>query len=194
MVGAVSIIYLPAMKADMMDYQQYKTGDRLEGFIEQGGILMGSIVALATGYFMPLVFRTYGLTNNYDDLYNADFRTPLVRIVIIYAIFGTLLSIIPFLFYDLSEEKRKNMITALKIRAVFADFEHENFDNSKLCETLELVYEAEKVLKEYENYSTKQEKEKYLSAKIVCDEVEKLKAENVDKWNRITEQYRILKA
>ena len=132
MVGAVSIIYLPAMKADMMDYQQYKTGDRLEGFIEQGGILIGSILGLATGYFMPLVFRTYGLTNNYNDLYNEAFRTPLVRVAIICAIFGTILSIIPFLFYDLSEEKRKNMINALKIRAMFADFEHEDFDTSVL--------------------------------------------------------------
>ncbi len=194
MVGAVSIIYLPAMKADMMDYQQYKTGDRLEGFIDQSGVLIGSIVALATGYVFPLIFKAYGFTNNYDDLYMADFRNPLVRIVIICAIVGTILSIIPFLFYDLSEEKRKNMITALKIRAMFADFDREDFDNSKLCENLELVYKAEKVLKEYEHYSTKQEKEKYLSAKIVCDEVEKLKAENTAKWNRITGQYRMLKA
>ena len=193
MVGAVSIIYLPAMKADMMDYQQYKTGDRLEGFIEQGGILIGSILGLATGYFMPLVFRTYGLTNNYDDLYNADFRTPLVRVVIICAIFGTILSIIPFLFYDLSEEKRKNMINALKIRAMFADFEHEDFDTSVLS-NLELVYEARKALKEYENYQTKAEKEKYLGAKILCDEVEKLKTEDFNKWNRIEEKYKMLKA
>lgn len=192
MVGAVSIIYLPAMKADMMDYQQYKTGDRLEGFIEQGGILIGSILGLATGYFMPLVFRTYGLTNNYDDLYNEAFRTPLVRVAIICAIFGTILSIIPFLFYDLSEEKRKNMISALKIRALFSDFEHEDFDESNLND-LELVYEAEKMLNEYKDYQTKQEKEKYLGAKIVCDEVEKLKAENIIKWNEIEEQYQALK-
>lgn len=193
MVGAVSIIYLPAMKADMMDYQQYKTGDRLEGFIEQGGILIGSVVTLVTGYFLPIVFRNYGLTNNYDDLYNEAFRTPLVRAVIIYAIFGTILSIIPFLFYDLTEEKRKSMINSLKIRAMFADFESEDFDESKLSD-LELVYEAEKVLNEYEDYQTKQEKEKYICAKILCDEVVKLKAENIDKWNRIEDQYKSIKA
>ncbi len=189
MVGAVSIIYLPAMKADMMDYQQYKTGDRLEGFIEQGGILIGSIVALVTGYFMPIVFKTYGLTNNYDDLYNEAFRTPLVRVAIICAIFGTILSIIPFLFYDLSEEKRKNMITALKIRAMFADFDNDDFDSSTVQENLQLVDDAEKICKELAGYTTKQDKEKYLGAKIVCDEVEKLKTENFAKWNRITELY-----
>ncbi len=189
MVGAVSIIYLPAMKADMMDYQQYKTGDRLEGFIEQSGVLIGSIVALATGYVFPLIFKAYGFTNNYDDLYNADFRNPLVKIVIICSIVGTILSIIPFLFYDLTEEKRKNMITALKIRAMFADYGHEDFDDSCVTENLELVFAAEKVYNELANYNTKQEKDKYLGAKIVCDEVEKLKAENIEKWNSIVEQY-----
>ena len=157
MVGAVSIIYLPAMKADMMDYQQYKTGDRLEGFIEQGGLLIGSIVTLATGYVFPLIFKAYGFTNNYDDLYNADFRNPLVRIVIVCAIVGTILSIIPFLFYDLTEEKRKNMITALKLRAMFADFGNEDFDSSCVAENLELVIEAEKIYKELANYKTQQE-------------------------------------
>ncbi len=193
MVGAVSIIYLPAMKADMMDYQQYKTGDRLEGFIEQGGILLGSIVTLATGYFLPIVFKTYGLTNNYDDLYNEAFRTPLVRAVIIYAIFGTILSIIPFLFYDLTEEKRKNMITALKLRAIFSDFDREDFDNSNLVEVFNLVCEAEANLEKYAKYETKQEKEKYMCAKIVCDEIEKLKAEDINKWNKIIEEYKAIK-
>ena len=189
MVGAVSIIYLPAMKADMMDYQQYKTGDRLEGFIEQSGVLIGSIVALATGYVFPLIFKAYGFTNNYDDLYNADFRNPLVKIVIICSIVGTILSIIPFLFYDLTEEKRKNMINALKVRAMFADYGYEDFDDSCVVENLELVFTAEKVYNELANYKTKQEKDKYLGAKIVCDEVEKLKAENIEKWNSIVDRY-----
>ena len=188
MVGAVAIIYLPAMKADMMDYQQYKTGDRLEGFIDQSGILLGSIIALATGYVFPIIFKTYGFTNNYDDLYNAEFRNPLVKTVIICAIVGTILSIIPFLFYDLSEEKRKNMIKALKIRAIFADFDHEGF-NAETLVNIEYVYEAQKTLEEYKNYKTQSEKEKYFGAKIVCDEVEKLKAEDLAKWNKITEQY-----
>lgn len=193
MVGAVSIIYLPAMKADMMDYQQYKTGDRLEGFIDQSGVLIGSILTLITGYAFPLIFRAYGFTNNYDDLFNSDFRNPLVRIVIICSIIGTILSIIPFLFYDLSEEKRKNMINTLKIRAMFSDFANEDFDNAVLVNTVEIIYEAQKDLKVYENYKTKAEKEKYMGAKIVCDEIEKFKAENYLKWNAIEDKYNLLK-
>ena len=31
-VNAVQVVTLPAMTAQMYDYQQYKTGERLEGF------------------------------------------------------------------------------------------------------------------------------------------------------------------
>ena len=39
----------------------------------------------------------------------------------------------------------------------------------------------------------KAEKEKYLGAKIVCDEVKKLKAQNFIKWDEIERQYETLK-
>ena len=194
MASALAIIFLPAMKADMMDYQQYKTGDRLDGFIEQGGVLIGSLLGLVTGYAFPLIFGIYGFTNNYDDLFNESFRNPLVRIVIICSIIGTVLSIIPFLFYDLTENKRRNMITALKLRAIFSDFDHEDFDNANIVEVFDLVCEAEVNLKKYAGYQTKQEKEYYICAKIICDEVEKLKSESIEKWNRISEEYQTIKA
>lgn len=185
MSAAISIIYIPAMKADMMDYQQYKTGDRLEGFIDQGGVLLGSIVTLVTGYAFPLIFKSYGFTNNYDDLFNADFRNPLVRIVIICSVIGTVLSIIPFLFYDLSEEKRKNMISALKVRAMFEDFGKEDFDSSVVTENLKLIEQAEETVELYENYDTKREKELYRGAKLLLDEVTALKNKDSEKWNQI---------
>lgn len=187
MSAAISIIYIPAMKADMMDYQQYKTGDRLEGFIDQGGVLLGSIVTLVTGYAFPLIFKSYGFTNNYDDLFNADFRNPLVRIVIICSVIGTVLSIIPFLFYDLSEEKRKNMISALKVRAMFEDFGKEDFDSSVVTENLKLIEQAEETVELYENYDTKREKELYHGAKLLLDEVTALKNKDSEKWNQILE-------
>ena len=81
------------------------------------------------------------------------------------------------------------MITALKVRAMFADYGHEDFDDSCVSENLDLIFEAEKVYNEFANYNTKQEKDKYLGAKIVCEEVEKLKAENIEKWNSIVNQY-----
>lgn len=186
MFGALSIIYLPAMKADIMDYQQYKTGDRIEGFIEQSGVFVGSIIGLATGYVMPFILRQYGLTNNFQDLYNADFRNPIIKVVIICSFIGTLLSIIPFFFYDLSEDKRSNMIRALKIRALFSDYESGKSEDSKLIDAVKEIYD---VIALYENETDEKKKSAY---KIAVDEFEKYKADKPELWQEIEKKYSLL--
>ena len=186
MFGALSIIYLPAMKADMMDYQQYKTGDRLEGFIDQCGVLLGSVITLATGYVMPMILRSYGLTNNYSDLYNAEFRNPLLRIIILCSFVGTLLSLVPFLFYDLTEEKRSNMVKAFKIRALFSDFDEKEIDEKTFTQTVEEIYLVKEL---YEKEKDEKMKAAY---KIAFDEFEKYKNENSALWQRIEEKYQLL--
>lgn len=186
MFGALSIIYLPAMKADMMDYQQYKTGDRLEGFIDQCGVLLGSVITLATGYVMPMILKSYGLTNNYSDLYNAEFRNPLLRIIILCSFVGTLLSLVPFLFYDLTEEKRSNMVRAFKIRALFSDFDEKEIDEKTFSQTVEEIYLVKEL---YEKEKDEKMKAAY---KIAFDEFEKYKNESPALWQRIEEKYQLL--
>ncbi len=183
MFGALSIVYLPAMKADMMDYQQYKTGDRLEGFIEQSSVLLGSIITLGTGYVIPLILEKFGLTDNYDDLFNADFRNPILRVIIFCSFVGTLLSIIPFFFYDLTEDKRSNMVKAFKIRALFSDFDEGGVSDEKLTQT---VNEIRSTL---ELYDSEENEKKKSALKIAVDEFEKYKNENEELWLRIEERY-----
>ena len=186
MFGALSIIYLPAMKADMMDYQQYKTGDRLEGFIDQCGVLLGSVITLATGYAIPMILRNYGLTNNYTDLYNADFRNPLIRVILICSLTGTILSLVPFLFYDLTEEKRSNMVRAFRIRALFSDFDEKEIEEKSFVKTVEEIYFV------IESYETEKDTKMKAAYKIAFDEFEKYRNENPQLWQRIEEKYRLL--
>lgn len=186
MFGALSIIYLPAMKADIMDYQQYKTGDRIEGFIEQSGIFIGSIISLATGYVMPFILKQYNLTNNFQDLYNADFRNPIIKVVIVCSFIGTLLSIIPFFFYDLSEDKRSNMIRALKIRALFSDYESDKIEDDKLIDAVKEIYNV------IELYQSEADGNKKAAYEIAVDEFEKYKNEKPDLWKSIEEKYALL--
>ncbi|MBR3817286.1 MAG: MFS transporter [Clostridia bacterium] len=184
MAGALSLTYLPAIKADVMDYQQYKTNDRLEGFIEQSGTLLGSIVTLGTGYVLPLIFeRVYGLTDNYDDLFDAAFRNPILRVVILFSFVSTLLSVVPFFFYDLTEDKRSNMIRALKIRALFADFEDESITEEGLNETVTDIYEA------VEQYNNETNEKKKKALKIAVDEFEKYKNASPAIWAMIEDRY-----
>ncbi len=175
--GAVSIVYTPAMKADVVDYQQYKTGDRLEGFIEQIGVFIGSILGLGTGYVIPFIIKSYGLENNFSDLYSADFRNPIVKAIIICSAIGTLMSTIPYFFYNLSESKRSNMIKVLKIRALFADYYHGDISNEQLVDTVEEINETLALIKE--NYNEKEADEEEKAARIVYDELHKFEKDDM---------------
>ncbi|MGN0570677.1 MAG: MFS transporter [Candidatus Fimenecus sp.] len=191
MFSALSIIYLPAMKADMMDYQQYKTGDRLEGFMDQIGQMSGNLIGLATGYAIPLILRYYGLTDNYDQLFDADFRNPLVYAIIISSVIGTLLSLFPFLFYDLSEQKRANMIKVLKIRALFADYSHQELSDDALIDTVEAIHEAQAILAKPVAANDKAAQLQYEAAQITVRELQKFESaeyqEKVQKAEQIVE-------
>lgn len=181
--GALSIVYLPAIKADIMDYQQYKTGDRLEGFMEQSGVFVGSIVSVITGYAMPLILKQYGLTNNYSDLYDADFRNPILNVIIICSFIGTVLSIIPYLFYDLTEDKRSNMVKALKIRALFSDFENGEITDESLSDTVKEIHNVKEL------YEKEEDEKKKAAYKIAVDEFKKYKTEKPLLWQSIEEKY-----
>lgn len=165
MFGALSIIHIPAMTADMMDYQQYKTGDRLEGFIGQTGPMLTSVISALTGFAIPVILESRGFTNNYEALYDAEFRNPLVYILLICSLIGTLLSAIPFFFYDLDENKRGNMIKVLKIRAVFEDYINGEFSEEKFLDVVKDVDAAETILAHKQEYKSEDIKGAELTVK-----------------------------
>lgn len=70
------------MNADVLDYQQYKTGERLEGLMSQFVGIIGTFVSMGVTYLIQTIIMQnhYGLVNNYDDLYNVSFREPLSKV------------------------------------------------------------------------------------------------------------------
>ena len=114
-----------AMNADVLDYQQYKTGERLEGLMAQFVTFIGTFIGMGITYLTNTVLmqNTYGLTNNYDYLYKASFREPISKGMILLAIVGYVLSLIPFItMYTLTEEDHEGHIGVLKIRAALEDY------------------------------------------------------------------------
>lgn len=121
--AAVQIITAPAMNADALDYQQWKTGDRLEGF--SGNLsIFGSIIALGTNLIIPIVYELFGLVGNYDILYVPEIRTPMFQMLCIMAAIGAVLTAAPYFFWDLSEKKHRALIEDLKERAIEDDAEN----------------------------------------------------------------------
>lgn len=113
---AVQIITAPAMSADALDYQQWRTGDRLEGF-SQNFAIINSLVAIGTNYIIPFINEYYGLINDYDVLYDEAIRTPMLSALALLAVIGAVLHGIPFLFWNMTEKDQERMIEDLKRRA-----------------------------------------------------------------------------
>ena len=110
------------MHAEALDYQQLKSGDRLEGFVGNFNILT-QIIALGTNFIIPAIYVGYGLTDNYDVLFDPAVRTPIFRVLSILAAFGGIACSVPYLWWDMTKEKHAAIIEELKQRAIAQNIE-----------------------------------------------------------------------
>ena len=131
-------IYKPGIQADMKDYQQWKTGERIDGMFSVVGII-GTAIGFGTGYVLPALYEKCGLMNDYNVLYNAAVRNNIFRMLIIVSVIGAVLNVIPYLFYDLTEEKHHGMVKVLRIRAMFDDYGNGVLDDGELVEVMETI-------------------------------------------------------
>ena len=113
---AVQIVTQPAMNADALDYQQWKTGDRYEGISGNLGMI-GQAIALGTNFIIPVIQEQMGVIDDYDVLFDPVIRDPLFRALAVVTAVGGLGIAIPYLFWDLSEKKHASIIEELKLRA-----------------------------------------------------------------------------
>lgn len=114
--AAVQIITNPAMNGDALDYQQWKTGDRLEGFSMNFAII-NNVVLLGLNYVIPYVNEYFGLINDYDVLFDESISSAMFSALAIVSIIGCALHALPMLFWNMSEKDQANMIEELKERA-----------------------------------------------------------------------------
>lgn len=105
-----------SITADIFDYQQWKNGQRLEGFITQFGGMMVSGAGLVTGLILPYFYRHYGLHNDYSVLFDEAVRTPIFNVMIISTVISCVLAIVPVLFYNLNEKTLQKVALELEAR------------------------------------------------------------------------------
>jgi len=132
------------INADMRDYHQWKTGVRVDGLFGPLGII-GTFIGFFTGMFYPAVYEKMGLHEDYSVLENDEIRNNLFEVLIICSAVGAFLNLIPFLFYDLTENKHKAYIGVLKIRAMFENYSLGMLEDEELEEAMEIINEAEEL-------------------------------------------------
>ena len=134
-----------AMNADVLDYQQYKTGERLEGLMGQFVGIIGTFVSMGITYFTQTIVMQnhFGLVDNYDDLYKVSFREPLSKGMIVIAFVGYLIALIPFVtMYTLTEDEHEAHIKVLKIRAALEDYATDSLSDGELEEAKQIYADS----------------------------------------------------
>ena len=213
--GAFEQITTPAIQADIRDYHQYKTGERIDGMFSTVQTI-GNIVTLVTSLVLPIVYESYGITetNGYESPYDIlDVTTgqpglleKIIGTLVLMAAFGAFCNMVPYFFYDLKEVQQKSIVRILKIRAVFEDFGNGTVDDQKLVEAVEIINDANKYInqekktvsrKDYKSVKDKAErkvaKKAYKDALTFNEEIEiaKYVQDELNKFNKNDLVYRL---
>lgn len=138
LVNALSLVYNQVMHSEVKDYQQYICGYRMD-FVFGLACMVTMPITLLSGYVIPYVYECFGLTTNYDILFDPNVRNSLFSVLCILAIIGAVLNLIPFCFYSMSKEKHQNIVRVLRYRALFDDFETGDFNADIIKDGVEAV-------------------------------------------------------
>lgn len=213
--GAFEQITTPAIQADIRDYHQYKTGERVDGMFATVTTI-GNIVTLVTSLVLPYVYESYNIKpgngyENYMDILDVEIGDPnLLKKVVLALVFmaaaGAFLNVVPYFFYDLSEREQKSIIRILRIRAMFEDYGNGMLDDRNIVETVEIIRTARELAEaqprvldknSYKSISDKDArkaaKKQYLEDKEFNEDIEisKLVKKELDKFQNESFQIQV---
>ncbi len=185
-ITALGHLITPSINADVRDFQQYISGERIDGMFAAVG-LIGNVIGLVTNSVLPMIYKNVGLNretavalgysakNVYDVLYNREYFINISSVLVVASIIGAVMNVIPLFFYDFTEAKQKAMIRVLKLRAVFEDKESNCLTEEKRKEAVEIIINAqnnfEKPLTKGKTKKEREENEEIEISSIVMKEL-----------------------
>ncbi len=155
LISALGHLLTPSINADIRDYQQYISGERIDGMFAAVG-LIGNVITMATGLVLPAIYERSGLnrevalslgydgSNVYDVLYDPDYFVSISSVLVIASIVGAVMNVIPYFFFDFTETKQKSVVRVLKIRALFEDSANGLSSPEKEAEVFEILEKTKK--------------------------------------------------
>lgn len=165
LMTSFGVILTPAMNADMRDYQQYITGERIDGMFSTVG-LIGTVVTLATSSVVPSVYQSMGINDTvlkermseiveitgktaadmsqspYNVLYLPDIFKEVFTVIVILSVAGAVMNVIPYFFYDMTEIRQRGIIKVLRVRALFEDYGNHVLRDRDIVETIDMIEES----------------------------------------------------
>lgn len=132
------------ISADMRDYHQWKTGVRVDGLFGPLGII-GTFIGFFTGMFYPAIYEKMGLLEDYNVLYDDNMRNNLFEVLIVFSALGAFLNLVPFFFYNLTENKHRAYVDVLKIRAMFENYSMGVLEDDELKDVMSIILQAKEL-------------------------------------------------
>ena len=102
--------------ADIWDYQQWKSGERLEVSMGYFGYVTGPLTSLVA-YIMPFFMNRVGFLGDMDILYDPEVFHRVISTQILVAVGLMVVSSLPYFFFDLTPKKMERISADLKERA-----------------------------------------------------------------------------
>jgi len=130
------------MVPDVLDYQQWKTGKRLEGFWQNCNAFVMTFCGIFTSALMPLFmsFGGVGFGDNIDTaLKKPEIMYGTFKSVTWLGIIASVICVVPIFFYDLSEKKHADIIRILKIRAVVQNCKNNELSEADITDFAEIA-------------------------------------------------------
>lgn len=168
-VGAFAHILNPSINGDIRDYQQYVTGERIDGMFAAVG-LIGSVIAMLTTSVQSIIYSRIGfndaklkevlpsiiasgqkiddMTNVYNVLYHRETFISIFGVLVLFSVLGAAMNVAPYFFYDLSETRQRGMVRVLQLRALFEDYGKGVLSDGDLVKAIDLVNESRRYIEE----------------------------------------------
>lgn len=119
--NSFQIVTGPACQAEINDFQQYETGDRIEGFLGQFGTIFLTAASMGTAFIGPAIQKSFGYIDDASVLYDNGVLFGITSRIAAVGLVSAVLAAIPYFFWDMTESKHKSIMEVLKIRAATAD-------------------------------------------------------------------------
>lgn len=165
LMTSFGVILTPAVNADIRDYQQYITGERIDGMFATVG-LIGTVITMATSGIVPAVYEALGInetvlaerageiasitgktvesvmTSPYNVLYINDIFKQVFTVIVVLSVVGAILNFIPYFFYDMTELRQRSIVKVLQLRAMFEDYGNGVLNDKDIVSTIEMIEES----------------------------------------------------
>lgn len=104
-----------SLNADILDYHQWKTGERADNMVTIFSWFTTPIVTVL-GLIIPMFFKKVGFTSDWDVMYDSGIFQDVTTIYVIVAIIALTGSTIPYIFYNLTRAQHAQCVKEIRER------------------------------------------------------------------------------